>query len=59
MKRTPQYLITSAGATPFFDDYFDAANNFNPDCNMTVYDLRNHKYTIDRTTWDDIEINNF
>lgn len=59
MKRTPQFLITSAGATPFFDDYFDAANNFNLDCNMTVYDLRNHLYTTGGETWNEIEINHW
>lgn len=56
MKYTPQYLITTKETyEPFFTEWFDTENHFNPDLDMIVYDLYNHKYTTDGNTWHNIE----
>lgn len=52
---TQQYLITMDGEEPFFTEWFDRENNYRPDLNMVVYDLNNHRYTTDGTTWHHIE----
>jgi len=34
--------------------WFDAENNYNPELDMVVYDLENHKYTSDGQKWEEI-----
>jgi len=43
-----KFLITTLdGEEPFFTDYFNAENHFNPDIGMTIYNLIAGTYT----TW--------
>jgi len=51
-----KFLITTLdGEEPFFTDYFNAENHFNPDIGMTIYNLIAGTYTTDGTTWTEIE----
>lgn len=49
-----RYLVTFESETPFFTHYFDAENHFA--VGLVVYDLLEAKYTVDGTTWLDINI---
>lgn len=51
-----QYLITCNVQKPALTNWFDAANNFNADVNMVVYDLVNGLYTTDGYSWEEITI---
>jgi hypothetical protein len=48
------YLVTSDEYDPFLTNYFEAENNFNPEINMIVYNLRTCKYTKDGVNWIEI-----
>lgn len=50
-----RYLITTGEIKPFFTDVFDPKNHFNYEIGMIVYDLKNHCYTVDGITWNEIE----
>lgn len=47
-------VINKDGHNPFYTDYFDPENHFNPEAGMTVVDLVNHTYTINGIVWLDI-----
>lgn len=51
-----RYLITTNTHPPFFTDWFDSENNFNPEIGMVVYDLATQKFTNDGLTWNTIFI---
>lgn len=45
------YLIVTDSHAPFYTNWFDAANNFNKEDNMIVFNLLSHTYTTDGKTW--------
>jgi hypothetical protein len=47
-----RYLVTQEGMPPMYTKWFHAENNFVN--GMVVYDLREHLYTTDGHTWQDI-----
>lgn len=51
-----RYLVTTKNKSPFFTNWFEPENHFNPDVEMVVYDLVELKFTTDGKTWEDIEI---
>lgn len=54
-------IVTDPGTgekSAFYTDWFDADNNFNPDCDMVVIDRTRHLVTFDGSTWQDIEEDN-
>lgn len=52
-----RYLITTNETDkPFFTDWFDSENNFNPHIGMIVYDLVRLEFTTDGKTWKPIDI---
>jgi hypothetical protein len=51
-----RYLITTETNKPFFTQWFIPENNFNASLGMIVFDLAKNLYTIDGTTWNEIEI---
>lgn len=52
-----RYLITTKETySPFLTKWFDPENHFNPEIDMTVYDLIEYKFTTDGINWHDIEI---
>jgi hypothetical protein len=50
-----RYLITSFSEKPFFTDYYEFENHFNPDIEMVIYDLISEKYTMDGENWYEID----
>lgn len=56
-----QYLIyySIPGAvenpTPFFTNWFEPDNHFNPDAGMVVFDLINNLYFDNELEWKEIE----
>jgi hypothetical protein len=53
-----KYLVTyieNGLRKAFYTNWFDVENNFNPDVNMVVFDLINHKYMVNSLGWTDIE----
>jgi hypothetical protein len=54
-----KYLLTyNEGDTQkaYYTNWFDVENNFNPEVNMIVFDLFNHKYLYDEQKgWLEIE----
>jgi hypothetical protein len=51
-----RYLVTSKNFEPFLTNYFEFEDHFVVEINMIVYDLIHRKYTIDGTTWLNIDI---
>lgn len=49
-----RYLITSNKAEPYFTDWYDYPNLWNPDIGMIVYDLFAGEYTTDGKIWKEI-----
>jgi len=50
------YLVATKDHPPFFTEWFDFDNNFNPDLEMVVYDIQNGRFCRDGTTWEEIQI---
>lgn len=53
-----RYLVTyteNGLRKAFYTHWFDVENNFNPDVEMIVFDLANHKYMVNSCGWVDIE----
>lgn len=53
-----KYLVTyieNGLQKAFYTNWFDVENNFNPDVNMVVFDLINHKYMVNSLGWTNIE----
>lgn len=50
-----RYLITSQFFEPFYSQWFEPNNHFNPYVDMVVYDLLEQKYTTDGVTWLEIK----
>jgi len=50
-----KYLIYTNDFPPFFTDYYEYNNHYNPDIEMKVFDLINKKYTEDGISWKNIE----
>ena len=53
-----QYLVTGVEdgkQFAFYTDWFDKENHFNPDLQMVVFDLINHKFMCNSLGWTDIE----
>jgi hypothetical protein len=56
-----RYLVTyteNGLRKAFYTYYFDIENNFNPDVEMIVFDIINHKYLVNSLGWTDIEFDN-
>lgn len=50
-----RYLVTTNDThSPFFTEWFDPENNFNPEIGMIVYDLKEFKFTTDGVNWNEI-----
>ena len=50
-----RYLITTINNHPFFSEWYDFENHFNPEVGMIIYDLVKFKFTTDGETWTDIK----
>ena len=48
------YLILTNHSDPFYTNWFDAENHFNPELEMVVFNLLTGKYTTNGKDWHDI-----
>lgn len=53
-----KYLIITKDNKPFYTNWFDYENLYNPDVITCVFDLLNLKHTFDGLNWVDTEIDN-